>query len=246
MTCLPRLPELTKALPSPQPRPRGPPTECTPHWPALASRPLPGHGLWPPLAMCSRRTCLKAGIRPPDPLLHIPRPRCRDPSILTMSTSPRPFPAWTSILPALGTPAHQHSRPLGWALTESELPSTVDSRLRPPGSGGPSQGQPEVVLIPPQGSGGKAALPRGTGSAAGSAPRPGEGSGRGLACWLDLGGPGLTQHRARRARSSPGRQLPPFLGGHGALPAQSAFQGSRACPPTQFPLQAAWLYDFTG
>lgn len=59
---------LTKALPSPQPPPRGPPTACTPHRPAPASRPLPGHGLWPPLAMCSRRTCLKAGIRPPTPM----------------------------------------------------------------------------------------------------------------------------------------------------------------------------------
>lgn len=212
---------LTKALPSPQPPPRGPPTACTPHRPAPASRPLPGHGLWPPLAMCSRRTCLKAGIRPPDPLLHIPPPRCRDPSILTTSTSPRPFPAWTSILPALGTPAHQRSRPLGWALTESELPSTLDSRLRPPGSGRSLPGPaPEVVLIPPQGSGGKAGLPRGTGSAAGSAPRPGEGTGRGLARWLDLGGPGLTRHRvARRARNGPGRRLPPFLGGQEAASA---------------------------
>ena len=199
--------------PAPSPHLGARPLRALPTGLPRPAAPCPVTGSGHPWLCALAGPVLKRGSDPP--------PRCRDPSILTTSISPRPFPAWTSILPALGTPAHQRSRPLGWALTESELPSTLDSRLRPPGSGRSLPGPaPEVVLIPPQGSGGKAGLPRGTGSAAGSAPRPGEGTGRGLARWLDLGGPGLTRHRvARRARNGPGRRLPPFLGGQEAASA---------------------------
>lgn len=216
------------ALPSPQPPPRAPPTVCTPHRPAPASRLLPGHRLWPPLATCSRRTCLKAGLGPsgscsprPPPLSSTSRPQCRGPSIPTKPTSPRPFPACTSTLLALETPAHQGSRPRGWALTESELPSTLDSHLRPPGSRRPLPGPAQRWCS----SHLKAVAGRQP-SLEGQDPLQGPGT---------LAGPGRPQpDSAQGGTASPQQSWAPassLPAGRRALPAQSAFQGSGARPP---------------
>lgn len=218
-------------MPSPAPSPRlGP---CP-----LCARPT---GLPPPAACCpvtgSGRPwlCALAGpvlkrgsdpggsCSPHPPTLSSTSP---DPNAGTHPFSQRPPPPGPSLpapqtLLALGTPAHRGSRPPGWALTESELPSTLDSDLRRPGSGRPLPGPAQrwcsshlKAVAGRQPSLEGQDLLQGPGTLAGPGrPRPDSAQ----------GGTVSSQQSWAPASSLPA--------GRGALPAQSAFRGSGARPP---------------
>lgn len=216
---------------------------CPPHRPA----PGPGTGSGRPSLCALAGPVLKPGLDPGSscsphpPTLSSTHP---DPDAGThpFSRPPPPRPSLPGLQLYLPS-EHQPTRAPHHGAGHSPSPS------RPcplPHQGGPSQARPEGVLGPPQGGAGKEALPRGTGSAKGSVPTPRRGKRRGAGTLAGPGRPRLTWHRAaRRDRHSLGCQLPPFWQAAGLC---QPSQPSRAPGPvpSQFPLRAAWLYDFTG
>lgn len=200
--------------------------------------------------MCSHRTCLKAGLGSRQLLQPAPRPS--PPRTLTPTPGPThshvhlpqalPCLDFNSTCPQNASPPGLHATGLGTHRVRAALAPSAPAPIRAaPPRPGPRVCSAHLKAVP-----GRRPSLEGQDLLQGQSPHPEGVSGGGPAHWLDLGGPRLTLHRAaRRDRHSLGCQLPPFWQAAGLC---QPSQPSRAPGPvpSQFPLRAAWLYDFTG
>lgn len=180
------------ALPSPRSRPGPHPSCALPTGRRPPATPCPVTGSGRPSLRALTGPVLKPGLDPGSscslhpPTLYSTSP---DPDAGTHPFSQRPPPPGPSLpgpqlyLPLERQPTRAPHHRAGHSGSEPPLPPPP-----PPPSEQPLPGPaPEGVLGPPQGGAGKEALPRGTGSAAGSVPTPRRGKRRGAGT---LAGPG--------------------------------------------------------
>lgn len=225
------------ALPSPRSRPGPHPSCALPTGRRPPATPCPVTGSGRPSLRALTGPVLKPGLDPGSscslhpPTLYSTSP---DPDAGTHPFSQRPPPPGPSLPgPQLYLPLErQPTRAPHHRAGHSEGPSRP-CPLRPlPHQSSPSQARPpRVCSAHLKAEPGRRPSLEGQDLLQGQSPHPGGVSGGGPARWLDLGGPGLTWHRAARRDLQSWVPASSLLAGRGALSAQSAFQGSRACPP---------------